>query len=264
MPPDESLLRFCHPERILATTRLPGLGALGDETLAALHGVGTATYARTHARWRRQVEAAAGALRADPAIAGRPFRPGERILTLGDSITADRQSWAELLALVAPEAEVVNAGLSGDTTTGAMTRMRAAIATRADRVVVLLGTNDARRHGRAAGAMLVSHSETQRNLLELAAALAGNDRELVWLTPPPVLADRIHADALMRASDVTWRAEDVAAKAALVRALPGTVIDLWPWFGDPPAPDLLLPDGLHPSLPGQVCIVRALLTALAA
>jgi lysophospholipase L1-like esterase len=41
-------------------------------------------------------------------------------------------------------------------------------------------------------------------------------------------------------------------------------VDLQAVFGLPPAPSLLLPDGLHPSLAGQKKIVRAVVETLAA
>jgi lysophospholipase L1-like esterase len=34
--------------------------------------------------------------------------------------------------------------------------------------------------------------------------------------------------------------------------------DLWEVFGNPPEPEFLLPDGLHPSLAGQKAIAAAL------
>jgi lysophospholipase L1-like esterase len=256
--PDDALLRFCHPERILATTRLPGLDALDADVLAGLYGIDAAAHERTRERWRREVELALqGALddRLVRRLRGLPFARGDRVVVIGDSITADRQSWAELLALALAEigagVTVVNGGLSGDTTTGALARSRSLRATRPDHVLVLLGTNDARRHGRADGEMLVSHRETARNL----DALRGRFRDtpVAWITPPPVAPARIARDALLREGDVTWRLADVAAKRRIVRARPEPVVDVWPAF----TPELLLADGLHPSLAGHVAILRA-------
>ena len=47
-----------------------------------------------------------------------PFRAGDRILALGDSITDDACSWAEMLRAVldftSADVEVINAGISGN------------------------------------------------------------------------------------------------------------------------------------------------------
>jgi len=53
---DEALLRFAHPERILATTRLPGVGTLSGKVLADLYGIDTRAYERTRRRWREEAE----------------------------------------------------------------------------------------------------------------------------------------------------------------------------------------------------------------
>jgi acyl-CoA thioesterase I len=143
---------------------------------------------------------------------------------------------------------VVNAGLSGDTTTGAIARL-SRLTFRTTWALVLLGTNDARRHGNAP--ILVSHAETRRNLRILDAALRRRCRRVRWITPPPIFT-RIDADP-----DLHWEPADIAAKAQLVRALDPTAIDLWPGFG----PDHLCPDGLHPSPAGQRFIAERLLAA---
>jgi lysophospholipase L1-like esterase len=228
---DEPLLRFCHPERILATTRLPGLDVLDAGVLAGLYGVDPAVHARTRARWQREAEHAVEAALDDELARGLrslPFRPGDRVLAVGDSITADRQS-------------------------GALARSRTLRAARPDHVLVLLGTNDARRHG---GVVLVSHRETARNLIGLRRVLGG--APITWITPPPICPERVVRDPLLREADLEWRLPEVAVKRRLVRRQPGPVVDLWPAFGVPARPELMLADGLHPSLAGQVEIVRAI------
>ncbi|HET8756969.1 MAG TPA: GDSL-type esterase/lipase family protein, partial [Solirubrobacteraceae bacterium] len=145
---------------------------------------------------------------------------------------------AEILRHALPQVTIVNAGLSGDTTTGAVARL-SRIAGRLTWALVLLGTNDARRHGDAP--ILVSHAETRRNLRVLDAALRRRCRHVRWVTPPPIFAP-VEAEP-----DLRWEPADVAAKADLVRALDPSAVDLWPGF----APEHLSPDGLHPSPAGQ-------------
>ena len=142
---------------------------------------------------------------------------------------------------------ILNAGLSGDTTTGAISRL--ARLPRATWALVLLGTNDARRHGGAP--MLVSHAETRRNLRILDDALRRRCRHVRWITPPPIVA-RVDADP-----DIHWEPGDLAAKADLVRALDPHAIDLWPGF----VPEHLCADGLHPSPAGQRFIAEQVLVA---
>jgi acyl-CoA thioesterase-1 len=263
---DEALLRFAHPERILATTRLPGLGTLTGQVLADLYGIDTGSYERTRRRWREEAELAVEGMLDDAFVArlrALPLARGARVTAFGDSITADRQSWAELLCLALgatrgrDRIEVINRGLSGDSTAGALTRLHDLRALQPDLVLVLLGTNDARRHE---GVMLHSHRETARNLRELHDAFRHSAWRFAWLTPPPFLPERVAQDPVARDRGISWTCADVARKAALVRSLPQGVIDLWPSFGDPPNGELLLADGLHPSLAGQQAILSAVLS----
>jgi lysophospholipase L1-like esterase len=263
---DEALLRFAHPERILATTRLPGVGTLSGKVLADLYGIDTRAYERTRRRWREEAEHAVEAMLDDALVArlrALPLARAARITAFGDSITADRQSWAELLCLALDATrgrdriEVINRGLSGDSTAGALTRLHDLRASRPDVVLILLGTNDARRHE---GVMLHSHRETARNLRALRDVFLRAGWRCAWLTPPPLLPERVAEDRVLRERGIAWTRADIVRKAAIVRSLPRGVIDLWPPFGDPPNGDLLLPDGLHPSLAGQQAILAAVLS----
>lgn len=241
----ERLVRYCHPAKILGTTRLPG--RLGDDALAALYGTAAGAYRELAETLRRDAVEAAEALRAE--LEPLPVAPGERVIALGDSHTDDLASWAEVLAALTG-AKVVNAGLSGDTTTHALARVD--LLPDADRAYVLLGTNDARRHG--AAPILVSDAETRRNLRAIDAALRRRCRHVVWITPPPIDAARIAADPELVEAGVSWRLEEVARKAALVRIGRPGAVDLWPGFGA----EHLAADGLHPSAAGQRLIVERL------
>jgi lysophospholipase L1-like esterase len=148
----------------------------------------------------------------------------------------------------------VNAGLSGDTTAGGLARLhRLPPATHA---FVLLGTNDARRHG--AQDVLVSDAETRRNLRAIGSALDRHCRRVTWLTPPPVHEARIGSDTSLAKAGVTWRYAEVAAKAELVRCAGHDAIDLWPGFSDAH----LAADGLHASAAGQLLIAARVIRRL--
>jgi lysophospholipase L1-like esterase len=257
----ERLVRYCHPAKLLARTRLPGLDALDDAVVAALCGAPIAEYRRHVAAMREAARRAARELARQPdvrrAVRALPLRRGERLLAVGDSHTDDLASWAEILRhLLGDEAiEVVNAGVSGDTTTALLTGVAAL--PRCALAAVLVGTNDARRHGRDGAPMLVSHAESRRNLRAIDERLRRRADRVVWITPPPVDERRIAADPGLREADLAWRRADVAAKARLVRALDPAAVDLWPVFG----PEHLAADGLHPSAAGQRAIARAVLRA---
>jgi lysophospholipase L1-like esterase len=229
--PLPDLVRFCHPAKILAGTRLPG--ALTDDDIARLYGTDVVTY-----------RAIADEIAAEAHGAGFPSLDG-RVLAIGDSITDDLGSWAEILG-------VINGGLSGDTTAGARVRLTRLLESSPEIAIVLLGTNDARRHGRSGEPMLVSHQESARNLRAIDATLRAHCERVVWITPPPV------ADPALAEPDLIWHRCDVAAKAALVRELDASAVDLWHGWTS----GHLSVDGLHPSAAGQRFIAERVVSAL--
>ena len=244
----ERLIRYCHPAKILGATRLPGVDSLDDEAVAALYGVSRTRYLEVAAAIRGEARHAASEIGEE--IACGSLRGTDGLFALGDSHTDDLASWAEILATLAPT-PVINAGLSGDTTTAARARLgRLASATCA---IVLLGTNDARRHGD--GDMLVSNGETRRNVRAIDRELRLRCDDVIWITPPPVDEERIRGDAALADAGVTWRLEDVVAKSALIRDEWPDAIDLWPAF----RARHLAADGLHPSAAGQRLIAEAVL-----
>lgn len=93
----------------------------------------------------------------------------ERILIIGDSLSAEYglkrgTGWVELLkqslAKTHPSAEIINASISGDTTSGGVSRIKALLArTKPNIVLIELGANDALR-----GLPL---SLTRNNILEM-------------------------------------------------------------------------------------------------
>jgi acyl-CoA thioesterase I len=262
----ERLVRYCHPKKLLATTRLPGRDALDDEVLARLYGVAVESYREQagalHEQARRSAHELAELPEVRRAILALPLRLGDRVLAVGDSHTDDLASWAEILRhllclLRADEAiGVINAGVSGDTTTNVLARVTTLPP--AGFAVLMVGTNDARRHGRDGAPMLVSHAESQRNLRAIHVEVQRRARSVAWITPPPVDERRITEAAPLAEAGLTWRLPDVEHKAALVRGLDADVLDLWPAFGL----EHLADDGLHASAAGQRLILRELLRAI--
>ena len=85
----------------------------------------------------------------------------------------------------------------------------------------------------------------------------------VWMTPAPVIETKIPAHWFLGQFQLMWCNQDLDAIADVIRGQPDPAVDLQAVFGDPPDADLLLPDGLHPSLAGQKAIVKALVEHLA-
>ncbi|HEX2413030.1 MAG TPA: GDSL-type esterase/lipase family protein [Solirubrobacteraceae bacterium] len=258
----EELVRFEHPAKLLAVAELPGAAAVDG---AAAYRTDSGTVRALRRGLRTQVAAAARELLAE-GVGGRlPVPPGATIVALGDSITDDLLSWAEILrewlARARPDdaIAVVNAGVSGDTTADALRRLHGVAACRPELVVTMLGTNDCQRHG-PAGAQIAAPDESARHLAAVADWLRGTGARLAWITPPPVIEERLAR--AVGARPFTLRDADVRAVARAVHALGDPVVDLHELFGDPPAGHLLMADGVHPTLAGQLAIARAVLAAL--
>jgi lysophospholipase L1-like esterase len=77
----------------------------------------------------------------------------------------------------------------------------------------------------------------------------------VFITPPPILEEKVRRAPLLRREAVSWLAEDVARKAAILAALGIEVIDSRAAL-KPPLDALLLADGLHLSARGQRRLAR--------
>ncbi|MGC0368117.1 SGNH/GDSL hydrolase family protein [Microbacterium sp. SLBN-111] len=266
--PNRVSARFVHPARQPFVQRA-GVDAEGAAPFAAaLAGINASVLAAYESAFAADVERSAALIDARFA-SSLPFAAGDRILALGDSITDDSLSWAfHLQAYLdrhrpADGIRVINAGITGNTTQEALARIDRIAAERPTWVIQMLGTNDARRHGRI-GARMQSIDETRRNLRLLAELIATEtDAEYVCLTPPPVVESDADAWAPFRDERITWREADVAEIADAVRAHPGHVVDVHTSLRDAPV-GWLLPDGVHPTLVGQRLIVETVLKALAA
>ncbi|MFJ3904816.1 SGNH/GDSL hydrolase family protein [Streptomyces sp. NPDC090025] len=258
-PPDvreamlTKLLRFQRPER-----NLPYLYGLPEDRVAGLFGLTPEAYEQRLAAFAAEARGAADTLRADPELApaiGRlPFTAGQRIVALGESTTADRLSWLEILTALLPEGvSVTNLAVSGCTTTQARTLAPALGQARPDWVFCLLGTNDVQRPG---AQTLVSLDETRRNLTALRALAP--DARWIWLTPTPVDEDRVAAFEPFRRAGLSWRDADVTAIAEELRERPEPTVDT-----RPPATGRHLDDGVHLTLEGQRELAAEVIRALA-
>ena len=262
-------VRFMQPEKML-----PFAPDLDDELVAALFGLEAKAYRAIKGDLDARAREAARELLADPSFAGRvdrlPFRPGASVVAVGESSTADLEGWTEilrhLLELRRPHdgIRLVNAGLSGQTTSTALSRFVATVGSRPDWIICFLGGNDCTRYGPEPTKTLVGPEETAKNLeamRRIAAAETG--ARWAWITPTTADEERVASFPFFRRGQLALRNDDLLAVGDFLRARPEPVVDAQAVFGTPADPELMEPDGIHPSLSGQKAIAQALVERLA-
>lgn len=182
-----------------------------------------------------------------PAATEEPLR----IVALGDSLTAGYQLAPEAAFPVQLEAalrarghavSVVNAGVSGDTTSGGLARLDWSVGEEADAVIVELGANDALRGLPVATA--------RDNLAAIVSRLRARGL--------PVLVAGMRAPRNL-GPDYT---EPFDAMFAEIAEAEGAL--LYPYFleGIPVSAETVLPDGMHPTAKGVAIIVEGILPSV--
>ena len=195
-----------------------------------------------------------------------PFKHEARVLAAGDSITADRLGWAEMMSLLAmevlePRFTVVNMGVGGQTSADVISQMDVYADWDPDWVILMVGTNDFRFHTEQMTATMLSTSETKRNLLLIRQLIEKElGARLVVVTPPPIVDSSVVVGTGARA--MGWRAEDIAAMAEFIRSEFADHVDVHTVLGEGIADDLFEDDGVHPSAQGQRLILRTILLRL--
>ena len=181
-----------------------------------------------------------------------PKRPGvPRIVCLGDSLTAGyglarEEAWPEVVASRLAEerlpVEVVNAGVSGDTSAGGLARLDALLELDPDLVVVALGGNDGLR-----GLPVGQLGSNLRRIVDRARA-RGAEVLLCGLRMPPNYGPAY--------SGAFAELYPRLAEELDVPFLPFLLEDV---AGDP---QLNQPDGIHPTAEGARVIADHVLKAL--
>lgn len=267
-------IQFQRIDRLLEG--LPGACDLPAEVQAAILGVSPEKFATRISVHAGLVSDAVHRVSEVALVAEvREEYRGRTILCFGDSITADRNSWAEILkGVLGPEVTVLSRGRSGDTTGDLLSRFASAVgASGADTVITMAGTNDGRRYGvhhdgiLQFGSLAVSDRDTATNVAQLDRMILGvTGGPGIWLTPPPIDDARIREHPSPRSAELVWRTKDLARKESILRELlpdrATSTADAFAVSGG--ASVLLLDDGLHPNTEGQVVLAHAALGALVA
>jgi acyl-CoA thioesterase I len=269
MPPEliQALMQFRHPKKIVPP--IPGGMLLPDSAVAALIGVNLETYQAAIAEFESNVQKAASQLLQNPefaqAVDALPFKSGNTIVGLGDSITDDSQSWLEILGALLEQRrpedtfKIINAGISGDTTVHILSRFADVLRLEPDYIITLIGTNDARSHGNHTTTALVP--DTARNLEILRTwMIAKSKATRIWLTPPSVIEEKIAAFIWFSSAETMWYNKNLEPIAQAIRNIPDLIVDTRAALGQ--NPDFLLEDGLHPNLAGQIEIVKTVVYQL--
>jgi acyl-CoA thioesterase-1 len=265
----EKLVRFQQPEKVL-----PYLNGLDEARAAGLFGLDPVEYRDLRAGFTERARQAAIELLENAELAAQvdrlPFASGQHVIALGESSTADRLSWFEilrqLLAIRRPEdaLELTNLAVSGCTTTQALTVLPSLSFHRPDWVLCQLGANDAQRLGGARSPRLVSALETERNLLllrdrgiELTAA------RWVWLTPIAIDESRAAAFPHFQRAQIAWVSADMEETARLVSGLQEPTVDAISITTPTPNAAIHLDDGVHLTIVGQKAVAAAVVATLA-
>lgn len=265
----EKLVRFQRPEQLLPFAR-----QLSERIVADIFGVEEAEYRSVLETLDGLRTAAADRIAEDPDSGPRlrnvSFRHGAHLVALGESTTADRLSWFEILRTLLekhrPELELrfTNLAVSGATTTQVLATLPSIRRQAADWTFCMLGSNDSQRYAGAGGPLLVSRDETLRNLTELRTrALPHDDASWVWITPTPVDEERIAEFPYFSGPGITWRNADLRALARSQGTGDDLVVDgarAVPASGA--GPDALAEDGLHPGTATQERLAVQVLEAL--
>jgi len=259
-------VRFLHLEKLYGY--LPGI----RDALPSIFGLTTEEYDDVVRGFADRAREAAESLLAENGtaelVATLRLKPGSTILAVGDSVTDDLLSWAEILrhvfALARPDdaPHLINAGLSAHTSAMVLRRWPSMLESSPHLVLCCLGGNDVTRV--AGGKPQVTIDESVANLVELRRiAAARTTADWIWMTPVPVLEERVDAHPAFRHGASSWRNADIERLADAIRRFNDPVVDLSDVFGVPAAAELQSPDGVHPSAAGQKAIAAAVISRMA-
>jgi lysophospholipase L1-like esterase len=264
----DKILLHMHPEKVL--NYLP---KLQDGQIAYLFGMTVQEYQSAKKAYDDQAKKAAAELLQDPDFRAKvdrlPFKKDQTILVLGESTADALNSWViilqYLLEMERPQenVRVVNAAISGQTTTEALRRITTQVKLNPDWVLCHLGANDCMRYGGESRKPTVSLAETMANLStirEIVAAQTG--AAFVWMAPAPVHEKKITSFPPFKSMQMSLVNEEILAVGDHLKSKPEMVVDMRHKFGVPAKPEYVQFDGGHLTIEGQTVIARALIDRL--
>lgn len=251
--------------------------AMPAQAASCVLNIEMAQYNAHLAQLESALEADAARLAAEPDVAAAVRRlavpAGGLVLVMGDSVSAYRRSYAELLRVLldacCPDEHIrlVNRAQSGYTSTHARrAAYRQYVLEQPDLVFVLLGGNDCERF--AGGGPLLSFGEYRDNMEAIVNAFAARTRaRVVLLSPVPVVEKLWRQVPDHRRLAVSWDNADLQVYADALRSLAFQYglpfVDLMEAFGEEPDAGLYFVDGLHPGPRGEELILRRVLEEVA-
>ena len=246
---------------------------------AAMLGISASEFSGYIALAEAQVQRTAAMLLKDPELTravDQMVLPVEGlVMTVGDSITTYRFSYARILAAMLairrPNDQIrfLNVAQSGYTSThGLESTFTQFLGYQPDVVFIKFGVNDCKLFGGPQGKLLVSFEEYQANMTGIVDAfLTYSPARPILLTPAPIIEDVVNNNSDFQAMRMSWSNVEIKARADFLRTLAAqrdlAVVDLMELFGVSPNPDFYLPDGLHPGPIGQTLILESVLRVLA-
>lgn len=205
---------------------------------------------------------AAGACAADPTPSGGAGKARTRVVCFGDSITAAR--YPEMLAAQAPELEVINAGVGGNTTGAGLARMEKDVLEKSpDIVLIMFGTNDSVLRG--VGKYRTPLKRFQADLEKMVAKCREGGATPILGTLLPIIAEPYYTRHPREYYEPEGGLEAIlaryrAATETVAREMKVSLVDMNQLIaGDERH---LKPDGVHPNEAGEKAIAKHFLDAL--
>jgi len=211
----------------------------------------------------------------------RTLPPPRKIVAFGDSVTlgarpgvTEYQTFRHLLQETLKQqglnVEVVNAGIGGDNTRTALSRLdRDVIAEQPELVIVMFGINDAAMvdGGPVARAEpRVSLDEYQSNLRAIIARIHAAGARVLLCTPTPMSRQYVYQDlgAYAEHGDINYMLREYAQAAREVaQEADVPLFDAFSLFIDRPDGLEMIEDGNHPYVKGHALIAEGMLETVA-
>lgn len=238
-----------------------------------MFGMTVQEYQSAKKEYDDQARKAASELLQDQDFAAKvdklPFKKDETVLVLRESTADALNSWVVILKYLLEmrrpndNINVINAAISGQTTTEALRRITTQVKSDPARVLCHLGANDCMRYGVESNKPTVSLPETMANLETIRKIVAAHTKaNFVWMAPAPVNEKKIVSFPPFKSMQMRLKNEDLLAVGDRLKDKGEMVIDMRETFGVSAQSEYVQFDGGHLSMEGQTVVIRALIDSL--